>query len=45
MLDYTSAILPVTVCDKSIDVIDVGYVPLNKEDEKVQRACEYNLVV
>jgi hypothetical protein len=40
MVDYTSAVLPVTLADKNIDVVDEGYKPLNDKDEKVFLACE-----
>ncbi|PSS22276.1 hypothetical protein M430DRAFT_274638 [Amorphotheca resinae ATCC 22711] len=35
LLDYSAAILPVTQVDKSIDVIDKEYKPMNEHDEKV----------
>ncbi|KAE8445125.1 hypothetical protein EG329_013727 [Mollisiaceae sp. DMI_Dod_QoI] len=40
MVDYTSAVLPVTLVDKSIDVVDEGYTPLNEHDEKVHLAYD-----
>lgn len=40
LLDYTAAVLPVTLVDKNIDVVDEGYKPLNDQDEKVFLACE-----
>ncbi|PBP27707.1 amidase [Diplocarpon rosae] len=35
LLDYSAAVLPVTLVDKSVDVVDDGYKPLNGTDEKV----------
>ena len=43
MLDYSSSVLPVTTVDKTIDVVDKGYKPLNGADEKVHLGCEYFL--
>ncbi|KAL1610211.1 hypothetical protein SLS60_001876 [Paraconiothyrium brasiliense] len=33
-LDYTSVVVPVTEVDKEIDVVDVGYKPLDERDKK-----------
>lgn len=41
ILDYSTSVLPVTKVDKNIDVVDVGYVPLNAQDEKVHLACKF----
>jgi amidase len=35
-LDYTSVVIPVTVADKSIDVIDPSYQPLSEIDKAIQ---------
>ncbi|TVY56326.1 Acetamidase [Lachnellula cervina] len=40
ILDYSTSVLPVTKVDKNIDVVDVGYVPLNAQDEKVHLAYD-----
>jgi amidase len=40
LLDYSTAVLPVTLADKNIDVVDVGYEPMNPTDEKVHKGCE-----
>ena len=40
LLDYPSSVLPVTNVDKSIDVVDQEYKPLNDQDEKVHLACK-----
>jgi amidase len=45
MLDYTAAVLPVTLADKNVDVFDEGYKPLNEQDEKVFLACESTFYV
>ncbi|RFU26246.1 hypothetical protein B7463_g10088, partial [Scytalidium lignicola] len=37
LLDYTSAVVPVTNVDKTIDVVDTNYVPKNKHGDKVYR--------
>jgi amidase len=39
LLDYSASVLPVTLVDKNIDVVDPGYKPLNAIDEKIQKAC------
>ncbi|KAL2069449.1 hypothetical protein VTL71DRAFT_14128 [Oculimacula yallundae] len=43
LLDYSAAILPVTLADKNIDVVDEGYKPLNEIDEKVCQAYDPEL--
>jgi amidase len=40
LLDYSAAVLPVTLADKNIDIVETGYTPLNGQDEKVYQACE-----
>ncbi len=40
LLDYSAAVLPVTLANKNVDVIDKGYKPLSPQDEKVWEACE-----
>ncbi len=39
LLDYSTTVLPVTLVDKNIDVVDPGYKPLSAIDEKIQKAC------
>ncbi|KAH8601218.1 amidase signature domain-containing protein [Bisporella sp. PMI_857] len=34
-LDYSTSILPVTLVDKNVDVVDEGYTPMNSQDEKI----------
>lgn len=34
LLDYSAAVLPVTLADKHVDVVDTHYVPMNELDEK-----------
>jgi amidase len=41
LLDYSAAVLPVTNVDKGVDVVDVGYKPMNGVDEKVWQACKF----
>jgi len=41
MLDYTSAVLPVTLADKNIDVFDKNYKPISGQDEKVHLGCKF----
>lgn len=41
LLDYSAAVLPVTVADKNVDVVNEGYEPLNETDEKVWEACKF----
>ena len=40
LLDYTASSIPVTTADKSVDVVDPGFKPLNELDEKVMKTCE-----
>lgn len=40
LLDYSTGVLPVTLADKNIDVVDAGYIPMNAADEKVYRGCK-----
>ncbi|RFU26570.1 hypothetical protein B7463_g9772, partial [Scytalidium lignicola] len=35
LLDYTTAVIPVTLADKKVDLRDETYKPLNEEDRKV----------
>lgn len=39
-LDYTSVVIPVTLVDKKIDVLDKEYKPLNDKDKEVFEDCE-----
>jgi amidase len=41
LLDYSAAVLPVTNVDKGVDVVDVGYKPMNGVDEKVWQGCKF----
>lgn len=43
MVDYTAAVLPVTLVDKTIDIVDEGYQPLDEQDEKVHLAYDPEL--
>jgi len=43
LLDYSTAVLPVTLADKNVDVVDKGYKPLNETDEKVWEAYDPEL--
>lgn len=45
LLDYSAAVLPVTTVDKSVDVVDEGYKPINAMDEKVWKSCEFLILV
>lgn len=40
LLDYTSAVLPVTRADKAVDVVDAGYVPRSEVDRETQEAYD-----
>ena len=40
-LDYTSAVLPVTLADKNIDLEDKEYKPISEADEKAHKSCKY----
>ncbi len=44
LLDYSTTVLPVTLVDKHIDVVDAGYKPLSGIDEKIQKACGFSHV-
>lgn len=39
-LDYATTVLPVTLADKTIDVVTPGYKSLNKLDEESYASCE-----
>ncbi len=41
LLDYSTGVVPVTTADKTIDVVDKDYIPLNEQDEILYKACEY----
>ena len=41
LLDYTASVFPVTKVDKSIDLADDAYKPLNELDKKVQDSCKF----
>ncbi|CZS96825.1 probable glutamyl-tRNA(Gln) amidotransferase subunit A [Rhynchosporium graminicola] len=40
LLDYSAAVLPVTLVDKNVDVVGEGYKPLNDTDHKVWEAYD-----
>ena len=42
VLDYTTTTIPVTTADKSIDVVNKDFKPLNEEDEAVWKICEFD---
>ena len=44
LLDYSASVLPVMLADKSVDVIDEGYVAMNGQDEKIFQACEFHIL-
>lgn len=39
-LDYTSCVIPVTMADKSIDVLEKGFTPVNELDKSVSESCK-----
>ncbi|KAI9793293.1 MAG: Acetamidase [Piccolia ochrophora] len=39
-LDYTSCVVPVTQVDKAVDGADVGYEPLNQQDEAAYKSYD-----
>jgi amidase len=41
VLDYTAVTVPVTNVDKSVDVRDKEYTPLNDTDKQIQDDCKY----
>jgi hypothetical protein len=41
LLDYTASTIPVTTADKSIDIVDPGFKPLSKLDERVMKTCKF----
>jgi hypothetical protein len=45
LLDYSAAVLPVMLADKTIDVVDKGYKPLNAQDEKCFLGCKISFFV
>jgi len=40
LLDYTASVIPVTTADKTIDVLDQGYTPMNDQDETITKAYD-----
>jgi len=38
LLDYTASVIPVTTADKTVDVVDEGYTPMNDTDKRVFEA-------
>ena len=40
LMDYSVAVIPVTEADKSIDLFDDHYQPLNADDRKNWQACK-----
>ena len=40
LMDFSVAVIPVTKADKSIDLFDHDYEPLNDDDRKNWEACE-----
>lgn len=45
IMDYSAAVIPVTRADKSVDVFDYGYQPLNEVDRKNWEACKPILAI
>ncbi|KAL8987983.1 MAG: hypothetical protein Q9177_002874 [Variospora cf. flavescens] len=45
LMDYSAAVIPVTRVDKSVDVFDHGYQPLNEVDRKNWEACKPFLAI
>ncbi|CAG8961864.1 hypothetical protein HYFRA_00013664 [Hymenoscyphus fraxineus] len=43
LLDYSTAVLPVTICDKAVDVKDTAFKGFSDEDEKVNEAYDPEL--
>jgi hypothetical protein len=41
LLDYTASTIPVTTADKTVDVVDPDFKPLNELDERVMKTCEF----
>lgn len=44
-MDYSAVVIPVTKADKTIDVPDPDYKPLNDTDAKYWDACQYGLSI
>ena len=42
LLDYSSVVIPITLVDKNIDVINKDFKPLSDLDEEVQRDCMFS---
>lgn len=43
-LDYAAGCVPVTFADAAVDAAEVGYGPLNQEDRRHWRTCEWPLL-
>lgn len=45
-LDYTSCVIPVTIADKSIDVLEKDFRPVSEQDKVVSGSCKsHNRIV
>ncbi len=42
LLDYSAAVLPITTVDKTVDIVDEGYQPINDVDEKIWKSCKFH---
>ena len=40
LMDYSVAVIPVTKADKSIDLFDNDYTPLNEKDKRNWQSCK-----
>lgn len=43
LMDFSAAVIPVTIADKAVDKFDYDYQPLNESDRKNWKACKLNL--
>ena len=41
LLDYPAAVLPITLVDKNVDVVDQNFKPLSSLDEEIQLNCKF----
>lgn len=44
LLDYSSCVVPVTVVDKKIDVVNKEFKPLSNQDEGIQNTCKFSFL-
>lgn len=42
LLDYSSVVVPITNCDKNLDVVDKAVKPVSSMDKTIWESCEWS---